>query len=496
MAADLRRGVLAGAIGGLVAVAAMYLGADLTGVAPLPRRLQDPLLGAMPGPLFGFLIDRLQHLGKVLEEIGLIAAMVAGLAVLGAFYSWLRGRGAPRPALLTGLAAWLVSALVLLPWSGAGLLGLQEGIVTPIVLLAVFTVYGIILELAYSRLTHATTEADRGRRRLLLAVPAGLGGLALVLLGARLGPGWYATAFRPAESGLTGPVPELTPPDKFYIVSKNISDPMVSEKGWSLRVQGLVDRPLRIGYQELKLMPAVTQYVTLECVSNNVGGPQISTGRFTGVSLAALLNDASPRPGAGAVGFKARDGYTESLPLSFVLGSPQILVAYLLDDAPLTPAHGFPARILIPGRYGMKGPKWLDEIDLITTETGGYWEGQGWDSQAVVKTMARIDSPGEGDLVRAGQVQVAGVAFAGNRGITAVEVSTDGGTTWHAAQLRPPLSPLTWVLWSYSWSAGSGSHTLKARARDGEGSLQTSRTAPSYPSGSTGYHSVQVQVSR
>jgi DMSO/TMAO reductase YedYZ molybdopterin-dependent catalytic subunit len=496
MSADLRRGVSAGAVGGLAAVAAMYLSADLTGVAPLPRRLQEPLLGAMPGPLFGFLIDRLQHLGKVLEEIGLIVAMVAGLAALGGLYSWLRSRGAPRPALLTGLAAWLVSVLVLLPWSGAGLLGLQEGIVTPVALLAVFSLYAIILELAQTRWTQADTEADPGRRRLLRAVPAGLGGLALILLGARLGPGWYATAFRPAEAGLTGPMPELTPSDKFYVVSKNFSDPVVSERGWSLRVQGLVDRPLRIGYQELKQMPAVTEYVTLECVSNNVGGPQISTGRFTGVSLAALLKDASPRPGAGAVGFKARDGYTESLPLGFVLGSPEILVAYLLNDAPLVPVHGFPARILIPGRYGMKGPKWLDEIELTSSETGGYWEGQGWDSQAVVKTTARIDSPVSGDLVRAGQVQVAGVAFAGNRGIAAVEVSTDGGATWQTAQLRPPLSPLTWVLWTYTWAATTGAHTLKARARDGTGSLQTARTAPSYPNGSSGYHTVQVEVSR
>jgi hypothetical protein len=227
-----------------------------------------------------------------------------------------------------------------------------------------------------------------------------------------------------------------------------------------------------------------------------VGGPQISTGRFTGVSLAGLIEASSPRQTAGAVGFKARDGYTESLPLAFVMGSPEILVAYQLDDAPLTPAHGFPARILIPGRYGMKGPKWLDEIELTRSEGGGYWEGQGWDSQAVVKTMARIDTPGAGDLIRAGQVQVAGIAFAGNRGISAVEVSTDGGASWAPAELRPPLSPLTWVLWSYSWSATTGARTLKVRARDGAGGLQTSREAPSFPSGASGYHSIQVQVSR
>jgi DMSO/TMAO reductase YedYZ molybdopterin-dependent catalytic subunit len=327
-------------------------------------------------------------------------------------------------------------------------------------------------------------------------LPAGIGALGLAVLGLRLGPGWYATAFRPAEAGLSGRSPEVTPPEKFYVVSKDFSDPSVSERGWSLKVHGLVERPFRLSYQDLKDRPAVTEFVTMECVSNGVGGPQMSTGKFTGVNLAALVGAASPKPGATTVAFKARDGYTESLPLDLVMGSPEILVAYLLGDAPLTAAHGFPARILVPGRYGMKGPKWLDEIELVTGDGGGYWEAQGWDRQSVVKTTARIDTPAAGDVVRAGPVLVAGVAYAGNRGISTVEVSTDGGSTWDAAALRPPLSRLSWVLWSYPWQASPGAQTLKVRARDGEGALQTSRMAASFPNGASGYHALRIDVRR
>jgi hypothetical protein len=222
----------------------------------------------------------------------------------------------------------------------------------------------------------------------------------------------------------------------------------------------------------------------------------MSTGKFTGVALRDLVSMAGPQTQASWVAFKARDGYTESVPLSLVAGEPEALVVYDLDGAPLPMNHGFPARILIPGHYGMKGPKWLDSIDLVNQETRGYWEQQGWDHNAVVKTTARFDVPVDGDIVKVGPIQVAGVAFAGTRGISKVEYSTNGGSSWNAAEFDAPLSKLTWVIWRATWTPGSeGAFRLLVRAADAGGAVQDSHDAPSYPSGSSGYQTIHVNVS-
>jgi DMSO/TMAO reductase YedYZ molybdopterin-dependent catalytic subunit len=235
----------------------------------------------------------------------------------------------------------------------------------------------------------------------------------------------------------------------------------------------------------------------MECISNPVGGELMSTGSFTGVSLRDLLSTAGPQAGGTWAAFKAADGYAESIPISLIEGAPEILVAYDLDGAPLPMGHGFPARMLIPGHYGMKGPKWLDSITVVDHEAGGYWEQQGWDHNAVIKTTARFDVPREGDIVKLGPVLLAGVAFAGTHGISKVELSTDAGRTWTEAPFKAPLSPLTWVLWRAEWTpAAEGPYDLRVRAADGSGTLQSAHSAPSYPSGSSGYHTVHIAISK
>ena len=490
-----RRGATAGAVAGTVTAAAMYLAALLVGIRPLPDVLAEPVLALMPGPVFGFLIDNLQHLGKVLEEAGLLLGMIAALTALGAAYGWVVvRRPLPHLALVAAALAWLVLALVVLPLAGDGLLGLAEGLATPLVWGVLFLVYGVLLETLMGSAAGPGTApgVDLGRRR----IPLALFGLGVLFLLVRLVPRWYQTVVAAPEAGLTGPTPELTPVGQFYVVSKNFSDPTVASAGWSLNVRGLVDTPLRLGYADLRALPARTQYTTLECVSNTVGGPQISTGQFTGVSLQDLLAKAGLRPAALALAFRARDGYEESIPVAWVQAAPEILVAYDLDGAPLPAAHGFPARILIPGHYGMKGPKWLDSIEAVAGVVNGYWENQGWDRDAVVKTMSRIDVPAAGAIVR-GAIEMSGVAFAGSRGISRVEVSTDGGAGWTDAQLKqPPLSQLAWTLWTYSWKpAAEGQRRLQVRATDGEGRVQTSEVQPSYADGASGYHTISVSVS-
>lgn len=494
---ELRRGFAAGSLAGAALVALMYLLDLVLGLRPLPQLLQQPLLDLMPGAVFGFLIDNLQHAGKVVEEVGLILAMVIALGCLGAAYRTV-GRHLPYAALLAGATGWLVVVAILLPVSGDGWFGLAESPTTPLLWALLFGIYAVVLEAAADRwLAPVPEDADPSRRRMLVIAPYAVGGLALAVLGLRLVPGWYQSIFGAPESGLGGPSPEVTPEANFYVVSKNFSDPVIDAAGWALSVRGMVSKALRLDLPALRQLPSVTQFVTLECISNNVGGNQISTGEFAGVPLRSLLEMAGAAPGASLLVFKARDAYTESLPVSLVMSSPEILVAHSLAGAPLSPKHGFPARILVPGHYGMKGPKWIEEILVTTGRHNGYWENQGWNPDALVKTTARIDTPAEGQLLKAGPVTVAGIAFAGKRGISAVEVSPDGGRTWLSASVRPQLSELTWQLWTVNWNPPrEGAYTLQVRARDGGGDLQTANLAASFPEGSSGYHRVHVSVTR
>lgn len=490
------RGFGWGAIAGLALVALMYLASLLLGLRPLPQLLNQPLLSLMPGFVFGFLIDTLQHAGKVVEEFGLIVAMVVGLGLLGSAWA-VAGLRWHSQYLALGFAAigWLVVTAILLPLSGVGFLGLSDGPATPLIWAALFAVYSVVLQIG--RVSGGDAGVDAGRRRLLGTLPITIGAISLGVLAFRLLPDWYQAIFNAPEAGLRGPSPEITPVNNFYVVSKNFSDPSVDAQSWSLGVGGMVDRPMKLSLSDLRALPGASKYVTMECISNDVGGGLISTGSFTGVRLSDLLAMAGPRAQGTWVAFKARDGYTESVPISLVQGAPEIIVAYALDGAPLPMGHGFPARMVIPGHYGMKGPKWLDSIELVSQESGGYWEQQGWDHNAIIKTTARIDTPKDGDLVKLGPVSIAGVAFAGTRGIRKVEYSTDGGATWNAAPFGAPLSPFTWVLWKADWTPDrEGAYRLMARATDGMGNPQDQRNAASYPSGASGYHTIQVDVSK
>jgi DMSO/TMAO reductase YedYZ molybdopterin-dependent catalytic subunit len=485
-----------GVVGGLALVALMYLGALLLGLRPLPQILNEPLLSVMPGLVFGFLIDKLQHAGKVVEEFGLIIAMLVGLGLLGAANSVAALRWSSRYLPFAfAAAAWAVVVGVLLPIGGSGLLGIGDGLATPIIWAALLAFYAVVLQMGAEGGVVSTAGADLGRRHVLSAVPVTITALSLGVLGFRLLPDWYKAIF--SQAGLRGPSPAITPVGNFYIVSKNFVDPSVDGQSWRLHFGGMVGKPITLSLGELRGLPATNEYVTLECISNNVGGDQMSTGGFTGVPLRDLVQMAAPQAGASWVAFRARDGYAESLPLATVQASPEIIVAYDLDGAPLPMSHGYPARMIIPGRYGMKGPKWLENIDLVSQEAGGYWEQQGWDHNAIVKTTSRFDMPRDADILKIGPISISGVAYAGTRGVSKVEYSTDGGKSWSTAPFDAPLSPLTWVLWSVTWTpASEGPYRLMVRATDGTGSPQSSGGAASFPSGASGYHTIQVNVAK
>src|SRR3989454_5676997 len=402
----------------------MYYAGAFLGLRPLPQLLNEPLLSVMPGFVFGFLIDTLQHAGKVVEEFGLIVLMVFMLGGLGAAASVasLRWTSSYLPFAFAG-SGWLLVVAALLPVGGLGLLALSGGVATPCIWASLFATYGVVMQFG----EHPAPGLDAGRRRVLTAVPIAIGAVSLGALGLRLVPDWYKAIFQAPESGIRGISPAVTPVQNFYVVSKNFSDPVVDGQTWRLRVGGLVDRSLNLSLGELRGLPSTEEYVTLACISNNVGGNLMSTGSFRGVRLRDLLTMASPQSQGTWVAFRARDDYTESLTLDLVQATPEILVAYELDGAPLPTNHGFPARVLIPGHYGLKGPTWLASIDLARPEARGYWEQQGWDHNAVVKTTARFDLPRDREVRKIGPMEIGGVAFAGTRGVSKVEYSANGG---------------------------------------------------------------------
>ncbi|MEO8323840.1 MAG: molybdopterin-dependent oxidoreductase, partial [Actinomycetota bacterium] len=236
-------------------------------------------------------------------------------------------------------------------------------------------------------------------------------------------------------------------------------------------------------------------YVALSCVSNEVGGDLVGNSAWGGVRLKDVLEAAGVRSGAMDVVFRAADGYSDSIPLELAL-DPSVLLAVSQNGEPLQQGHGFPCRVRIPAIYGMKNVKWLEEIEVVPTDFLGYWQKRGWSDVATVKTQARIDVAGDDGAASAGEeTWVAGVAWAGDRKISKVEVSTDGGRAWAEAQLKQPLSDYSWRQWAFRWiPEASGTVEVMCRATDGTGETQTPDPVPPHPDGASGYHAVKVSV--
>jgi DMSO/TMAO reductase YedYZ molybdopterin-dependent catalytic subunit len=296
--------------------------------------------------------------------------------------------------------------------------------------------------------------------------------------------------FGQREAKLTSPI---TPNDDFYVTSYQ-SPPTIRVKEWSLSVDGSVERPMTLTYDELLAKPAVSQIVTLECVGNTVAGEFISTAKWTGIPLRSLLEEAEVRHPVYDIVFHAADGYTDSIRYEQALVG-DVMIAHTMNGVKLPQGHGFPARAIVPGHYGMKSVQWLTRIEVVAYDHKGYYQRKGWTEEAIVKTMSRIDLPGHGATVHGLQQKIQGIAFAGAREIHQVEVSTDGGAQWRTAKLAGALAPSAWRFWSYDWVVlAPGRYTLVVRATDGSGSLQTSIEQDPAPDGAAGLHEVTVTV--
>jgi DMSO/TMAO reductase YedYZ molybdopterin-dependent catalytic subunit len=286
----------------------------------------------------------------------------------------------------------------------------------------------------------------------------------------------------------------ITPNDDFYLISKNFLDPTVDEDDWRLEISGLVTTPRKLTYADLLALPAVEQLTTLTCISNEVGGDLISNAKWTGVRLADLLELAGIGPAVADVALFAADGYSESIPLSKAL-EPTTILAHRMNDERLPSRHGFPARLVVPGRYGIKNVKWLRRIELVAGDFRGYWQQRGWTDDATIQTMSRFDVPRSRDVVSFGPVDLAGIAFAGDRGISRVQISFDDGSTWRDADTLERIGPLSWVIWRSTWNPpGRGAYRLRIRAIDGAGEVQRSERRKPIPDGATGYHRIDLGV--
>ncbi len=531
----IRTGALLGATLSIPLAALLYLGFQLAGLPMLAFDIFEGLtriqaLGGLVTKAIDLMVTvfssipgaATDQLAKGFEQLSAVALFVILGAIGGAIFALNRDRMGKATALSVGLVT-LILALgveITIRPGGADAL-LLNGLWLAVLIIG----WAYALDWVYDRLEmRAIPPTSTERRRFLLQLGGGLVGLTVVAWGAGRLLGQRETTISTSSAGSGEPIAsgptvtpqsgqaavgtensvssnafvaapgtraELTSNDNFYRVDVNLGAPQVDTKTWKLNVGGLVNNPTTISYDELTKMPAVQQLATLECISNPVGGDLISTTQWTGVRLSDILNKAGLQDGVVEIKFTCSDGYTESLSMDAAMDERTLLV-YAMNGMALPDVHGFPLRLYTPNRYGMKNPKWITTIEGIRDPYDGYWEVRGWDKQAIVKTTSAIDNVAK-DAAANGAVPVGGIAFAGARGISKVEIAVDGGD-WQPAELKQPLSPLTWVLWRLNWQATKGHHDIRVRATDGTGAVQTSQVADLHPDGASGYYSVGSDI--
>jgi DMSO/TMAO reductase YedYZ molybdopterin-dependent catalytic subunit len=294
-----------------------------------------------------------------------------------------------------------------------------------------------------------------------------------------------------AEVGVDGVTPWRVDNDDFYQIDTAIAVPAIDVATWRLRIHGMVRRELRLSYQDLLDRGLTEAWVTLCCVSNPVGGDLIGNAWWSGVRVADLMAEADPDPGADAVLQTSEDGWTCGTPLAALTDERDALLAVAMNGEPLPLEHGFPVRMVVPGLFGyVSATKWLVDLEVTRfDDISAYWTQRGWSAKGPVRTQSRIDVPRANHGVMAGDVRVAGVAWAQHTGIEKVEISLDGGP-WTATELGGVPSVDTWVQWSGTVQAEPGNHKVSVRATDRSGYTQTAVRRDVVPNGATGWHTI------
>jgi DMSO/TMAO reductase YedYZ molybdopterin-dependent catalytic subunit len=289
-----------------------------------------------------------------------------------------------------------------------------------------------------------------------------------------------------------GTRPEITPLEQHYRIDIVARPPEIDASTWTLPLVGLVNSPQNLTLDEIREMPSMSRIVTMSCISNTVGGDLISTTKWTGVKMQDLIKLAQPTNEATQLKITCADGFDEYVSLSLINTDERIMLAYEWDDRPLLQKHGFPVRIHIPNHYGMKQPKWITNIEFVAEWEEGYWVRRGWSEAALVQHTSVIDTVASLDAFEtdgATYIPIGGIAYSGDRGISTVEVSVDGGE-WMPAAIKEPLGDNTWYLWRYDWPFTAGAHSFEVRCVDGSGTPQRTDITPQRPDGATGIHRI------
>jgi len=458
-----------------------------------------------PGSLAIRLVHLVGHLDKPLLVTGTVVLLIALCAVTGVLS---RGHPLLPDVVFVLLAAVGLASVLRLDQSGVGsVLAVVVGLVTWVVTFRFLTAP----LLGESTPAPAAEPGESTRRTFLLRA----GGVALVVLFAGAA-GRFASRSRrrveqarkllrlpvrpgvvPLGAGLdvAGIAPWRTPNDNFYLIHTALAAPSISPKDWSLRIHGLVDREVTLTYADLISRQLTEAWVTLCCVSNEVGGDLIGNAYWSGVLVRDLLQEVGVRAGADAVLQRSHDGWTCGTPLAALTDDRNALLAVAMNGQPLPIEHGFPVRTVVPGLYGyVSATKWLVDFEVTRFDQfDAFWTRRGWSEKGPVKTQSRIDVPRNGDAVPAGPVRVGGSAWAQHTGIAKVEFQVDGGS-WHDAELGVVPDADTWVQWAGDLNLEPGRHHLVVRATDRSGYTQTSVRTEVVPDGATGWHSVSFQV--
>ena len=512
-------GVLVGLLAALAGLAVGELVAGLSDSLRSPVvSVGDRVVDNVPKPVKTWAIDTFGTNDK--------AVLLGGVAVLLAAFAALVGVLAVRRSLRAGLAGVGVFTLVGVAASlGRGGGGWTAPLPSLAAGAAAAAVLVVLARLATEAWASGPVDPDDDRavstqrmqtasRRRFLGTAAAVGAGAVVVGGVgrwlaqqaavagerlRVVLPRAADPLPPVPAGasvdVAGVSPFVTPNASFYRIDTALTVPRVSTEDWTMGVTGYVDRPLTLTYAELLDRPMVEADITISCVSNEVGGDLIGTARWLGCRLDDLLDEAGIDPRADQVVGRSVDGFTAGFPTALLDGRPA-LVAVGMNGEPLPVDHGYPARLIVPGVYGyVSATKWLSEIQLTRfDEFQGYWIPRGWSVEGPIKTQSRIDTPTDGKRLEAGRpVPVAGVAWAMDRGISAVEVQVDDGP-WQQADLADEYAATTWRQWKLAWTPTAGEHRIRVRATDGTGATQTEEVADVAPDGATGWHTIQVSA--
>ncbi|MGH8915693.1 MAG: molybdopterin-dependent oxidoreductase [Acidimicrobiia bacterium] len=506
------RDAFSGAAAAGLALGVSELAAGLLGLPSLVEGLGNWVIDTVPTPIKEWAIATFGTNDKLVLLIGITVVAI----LFGALVGYLsRPRFGIAIAAFVGFAIAAALAATHDPQVSLGTAIIPAGLAAITGLAALQWLYGLTPATVAEGRDRASEAPDMSRRSVLLglgavvglaAVSSGIGrslldrvkrtvaGRGDVVLPA---PAEALPAVPPAaDLGLPGLSPVITPNEAFYRIDTAFSVPRVDIQDWTLSIDGMVDRPYMISYVDLLEMPMIERDVTLSCVSNRVGGDLVGNARWLGVPLKAVLDRAGVQARAEQLIGRSVDDFTVGFPVEAVYDGREALVAVGMNGEPLPLEHGFPARLVVAGLYGyVSATKWLSSLELTGWDAfDAYWVPRGWAKEAPIKTQSRIDTPRSFQEIEGGPRQVAGVAWAPNRGISKVEVQLGDSANWVEARLSEPLSENTWLQWAVEWDAPAGAHELRVRATDGDGNLQTDEIVPPAPNGASGWHTVHVDV--